>query len=123
MGVAAAGAASGPSSAPRSRATSAFTAGIGLLGHGFQYEQACSAVHVPVSFRKRLPAQLAGVSMAYYTRLEQGHVQDASLEILDAIARVLQLSEAERLHLTHLAGPKSARRRIWLGCASRPCSS
>ncbi|WP_107461518.1 MmyB family transcriptional regulator [Streptomyces sp. MA5143a] len=71
---------------------------VGLVDHS-RYRR------VPGLRREEL-AQLAGVSMAYYTRLEQGHVHNASLEILDAIARVLQLSEAESLHLTHLAGPK-----------------
>ncbi|MFE5813054.1 helix-turn-helix domain-containing protein [Streptomyces sp. NPDC056479] len=61
--------------------------------------------------RRRVPglrreelAQLAGVSVSYYTRLEQGHSQSASPEVLDAIARALQLDESERLHLHDLAG-------------------
>ncbi|MFC8432452.1 helix-turn-helix domain-containing protein [Streptomyces sp. NPDC057253] len=60
---------------------------------------------VPGLRREEL-AELAGVSLAYYTRLEQGHAQNASAEILDAIAGVLRLSEAERLHLADLAGPR-----------------
>ncbi|MGY0236366.1 helix-turn-helix transcriptional regulator [Longispora urticae] len=62
--------------------------------------------------RRRVPglrreelAQLAGVSVAYYTRLEQGNGQNVSVEILDAVARALRLDEAERAHLMHLARP------------------
>ncbi|MDI3408035.1 helix-turn-helix transcriptional regulator [Streptomyces cavernicola] len=68
--------------------------------------------------RRRVPglrreelAQLAGVSVAYYTRLEQGHGQNVSVEVLDAIARALQLSETEHAHLTHLAKPKQIRKK------------
>jgi transcriptional regulator with XRE-family HTH domain len=67
---------------------------------------------VPGLRREEL-AQLAGVSVAYYTRLEQGDGRNVSAEVLDSIARALRLSDAERAHLTHLAKPKdkpSARR-------------
>lgn len=65
---------------------------------------------VPGLRREEL-AQLAGVSLAYYTRLEQGHGQNVSAEILDAIARALRLDGTERAHLSHLAGPKPRKRR------------
>ncbi|MFS4103221.1 helix-turn-helix domain-containing protein [Streptomyces sp. PD-S100-1] len=68
--------------------------------------------------RRRVPglrreelAQLAGVSVAYYTRLEQGNGRNVSAEVLDAIARALRLSETEHAHLTHLAKPRQQRRR------------
>ncbi|WP_234437752.1 helix-turn-helix domain-containing protein [Streptomyces sp. WM6368] len=48
-------------------------------------------------------ASLAGVSVSYYTRLEQGQSLNASPQVLDAIARALRLEEAERLHLHNLA--------------------
>ncbi|MET9686711.1 helix-turn-helix transcriptional regulator [Streptomyces coeruleorubidus] len=64
---------------------------------------------VPGLRREEL-AQLAGVSVAYYTRLEQGNGQHVSAEVLDAIARALRLSEAERAHLTHLAKPKQKKK-------------
>ncbi len=61
--------------------------------------------------RRRVPglrrdelAQLAGVSESYYTRLEQGQSLNASLEVLDALARALRLDETERRHLHDLAG-------------------
>ncbi|MGW3438838.1 helix-turn-helix domain-containing protein [Streptomyces bacillaris] len=62
------------------------------------------ARRVPGLRREEL-AQLAGVSVAYYTRLEQGNGRNVSAEVLDAIARALRLSDAEHAHLTHLAKP------------------
>ncbi|MEV7492966.1 helix-turn-helix transcriptional regulator [Streptomyces sp. ARC12] len=59
---------------------------------------------VPGLRREEL-AQLAGVSVAYYTRLEQGNGRNVSAEVLDAIARALRLTDAESAHLTHLAKP------------------
>lgn len=65
--------------------------------------------------RRRVPglrreelAQLAGVSVAYYTRLEQGNGQNVSAEILESIATALRLSESERAHLFHLARARPA---------------
>lgn len=55
--------------------------------------------------RREELAQLAGVSTAYYTRLEQGHGENVSAAVLDAIARVLRLSPAEREHLLRLTRP------------------
>ncbi|MGW2521464.1 helix-turn-helix domain-containing protein [Streptomyces sp. NPDC001617] len=60
---------------------------------------------VPGLRREEL-AQLAGVSVNYYTRLEQGNGLNVSAEILDAISRALRLTDAEHAHLTHLAKPK-----------------
>ncbi|MGW4024530.1 helix-turn-helix transcriptional regulator [Streptomyces sp. NPDC005009] len=65
---------------------------------------------VPGLRREEL-AQLAGVSVAYYTRLEQGNGQNVSAEVLDSIARALRLTDAERSHLTHLAKPKRQKRK------------
>ncbi|MFI0237175.1 helix-turn-helix domain-containing protein [Streptomyces sp. NPDC016845] len=65
---------------------------------------------VPGLRREEL-AQLAGVSVAYYTRLEQGNGRNVSAEVLDAIARALRLSETEHAHLTHLAKPRQQRRK------------
>ncbi|GAA3715987.1 helix-turn-helix transcriptional regulator [Streptomyces tremellae] len=60
---------------------------------------------VPGLRREEL-AQLAGVSVAYYTRLEQGNAQNVSAGVLEAIARALRLSPAETQHLMHVAKPK-----------------
>ena len=54
---------------------------------------------------------LAGVSMTYYTRLEQGLSANASPSVLEAITRALQLNEAERAHLLDLATPTRPKRR------------
>ncbi|MFI9082085.1 helix-turn-helix transcriptional regulator [Streptomyces sioyaensis] len=64
---------------------------------------------VPGLRREEL-AMLAGVSVAYYTRLEQGHARNASTEVWDAIARVLRLDETERAHLLRLAQPRQSGR-------------
>ncbi|WP_328506225.1 helix-turn-helix transcriptional regulator [Streptomyces sp. NBC_00104] len=65
---------------------------------------------VPGLRREEL-AQLAGVSVAYYTRLEQGNGRNVSAEVLDAIARALRLNDAEHAHLTHLAKPKAHKKK------------
>ncbi|WP_433203615.1 helix-turn-helix transcriptional regulator [Nocardia sp. CA-107356] len=53
--------------------------------------------------RREELAQLAGVSVSYYTRLEQGQSGNASAAILDALAGALQLDEHEHEHLRRLA--------------------
>jgi transcriptional regulator with XRE-family HTH domain len=53
--------------------------------------------------RREELAQLAGVSVSYYTRLEQGLSRGASPEVLEAIARALGLDAHERDHLERLA--------------------
>ena len=53
--------------------------------------------------RREEVAMLAGVSIDYYTRLEKGNVAGVSDEVLGAVARALQLDEAERAHLFDLA--------------------
>lgn len=57
---------------------------------------------------------LAGISVEYYTRLERGNVAGVSEDVIEGIARALQLDEAERQHLVDLvraAGPTRAGRR------------
>ncbi|GAA0553129.1 helix-turn-helix domain-containing protein [Actinomadura livida] len=62
--------------------------------------------------RRRVPglrreelAQLAGVSVAYYIRLEQGTAEGVSAEVLDAVSRALRLDGDEHAHLHRLAHP------------------
>jgi transcriptional regulator with XRE-family HTH domain len=69
-----------------------------------------SDVGLPPGFRRRTPglrreevAQLAGVGVTWYTWLEQGRKINASVQVLDAIARTLKLDAAEREHLYRLA--------------------
>ena len=55
---------------------------------------------------------LAGVSVDYYTKMERGNLRGVSEGVLEALARGLQLDEAERAHLFDLAraaGPTSRR--------------
>lgn len=67
--------------------------------------------------RRRVPglrreelAQLAGVSVTYLTRLEQGQSTNASDAVVDALARALRLDPDERAHLFALARPAPVRR-------------
>src|SRR3954454_20232124 len=53
--------------------------------------------------RREEVAVLAGVSVPYYTRLERGDLAGASDSVLEALARALQLDDAERAHLFDLA--------------------
>jgi transcriptional regulator with XRE-family HTH domain len=53
--------------------------------------------------RREEVAVLAGVTVPYYTRLERGDMSGASQSVLGALARALQLDEAERAHLLDLA--------------------
>ncbi|MFJ7996549.1 helix-turn-helix transcriptional regulator [Streptomyces sp. NPDC096310] len=76
---------------------------VGIPSHGRHRR-------VPGLRREEL-AQLAGVSVAYYTRLEQGNGHNVSAEVLGSIARALRLTDAEHAHLTHLAKPTQQRRK------------
>jgi transcriptional regulator with XRE-family HTH domain len=65
---------------------------------------------LPGGGRRRVPglrreevAVLAGVSTEWYTRLEKGHISGVSEDVLEAVARALQLDEAERTYLFDLA--------------------
>jgi transcriptional regulator with XRE-family HTH domain len=53
--------------------------------------------------RREEVALLAGVGLTWYTWLEQGRPINASFQVLDAIARTLQMDEAERAHFYQLA--------------------
>ena len=64
--------------------------------------------------RREEVALLAGVSVDYYTRLERGNLSGVSESVLEALARALQLDDAERAHLFDLAraaGPPTTRSR------------
>jgi transcriptional regulator with XRE-family HTH domain len=60
---------------------------------------------VPGLRREEL-AMLAGVSVDYYVRLEQGRDLTPSESVLDALARALRLDDTERAHLFALARPQ-----------------
>ncbi|MCX5333556.1 helix-turn-helix transcriptional regulator [Streptomyces sp. NBC_00140] len=70
-------------------------------------------VGLPSHGRRRVPglrreevAQLAGVSVDYYIRLEQGRGPSVSDAVLDAVARVLRLDETEHAYLQAVARPR-----------------
>jgi transcriptional regulator with XRE-family HTH domain len=52
--------------------------------------------------RREEVALLAGISVEYYTQLERGNVRGVSEDVLDAVARALQLDDVERVHLVDL---------------------
>jgi transcriptional regulator with XRE-family HTH domain len=54
--------------------------------------------------RREEVAMLAGMSVDYVIRLEQGRSSQPSAQLLGALARALRLSDDERAHLFHLAG-------------------
>ncbi|MEV5956279.1 helix-turn-helix transcriptional regulator [Streptomyces sp. NPDC051987] len=73
-------------------------------------------VGLPSHGRRRVPglrreevAQLAGVSVDYYIRLEQGRGTSVSDAVLDAVARVLRLDETEHAYLRTVARPRKSR--------------
>ncbi|GAA3824743.1 helix-turn-helix transcriptional regulator [Nocardioides panacisoli] len=68
-------------------------------------------VGLPTGGRRRTPglrreevALLAGVGVTWYTWLEQGRDINASVQVLEAIARTLRMDSQERWHLFQLAG-------------------
>ncbi|QFY09934.1 helix-turn-helix domain-containing protein [Nonomuraea phyllanthi] len=65
---------------------------------------------IPIDSRRRVQglrreevAHLSGVSVDYYVRLEQGRATQPSEQVLDALARVLELDDTELCHLYRLA--------------------
>src|SRR5215472_13641091 len=67
-------------------------------------------VGLPVGRRRRTPglrreevAELAGIGVDWYIRLEQGRSVSPSAMTIDALARALRLSKAEHVHLRALA--------------------
>jgi transcriptional regulator with XRE-family HTH domain len=60
--------------------------------------------------RREEVALLAGISIEYYTRLERCDARGVSDDVLDALARALQLDDVERAHLTDLIRTANAGR-------------
>ncbi|MFJ7151529.1 helix-turn-helix transcriptional regulator [Streptomyces sp. NPDC100445] len=65
---------------------------------------------LPSGSRRRVPglrrsevAALADMSVEYYAKLERGNLAGVSPAVLEAVARALQLDDAERAHLLNLA--------------------
>jgi transcriptional regulator with XRE-family HTH domain len=70
--------------------------------------------------RREELSQLAGLSVSYYTSLEQGRAAHASAEVLRAIARALQLDEFEEIHLLDLGDAHRSRGQRRRRKAERP---
>lgn len=73
-------------------------------------------VGLPPGARRRTPglrreevAQLAGLSVDYYARIEQQRGPQPSPQLLASLARALRLTDDERDHLFHLAGHQPPR--------------
>lgn len=81
---------------------------VGLPGHGRR--------RVP-GLRREEVAQLAGVSVDYYIRLEQGRGPSVSDAVLDAVGRVLRLDDTEQEYLRSVARPAATRRKSASGPA------
>ncbi|MFC0109906.1 helix-turn-helix transcriptional regulator [Kibdelosporangium aridum] len=84
-------------------------------------------VGLPRTGRRRVPglrrdelARLAGVSVEYYTRLEQGRSPNVSESVLDAIGKALSLNETEREHLRILVRPTRRARPSPRGAHPKP---
>jgi transcriptional regulator with XRE-family HTH domain len=82
-------------------------------------------VGLPPGLRRRTPglrreevALLAGVGVTWYTWLEQGRPINVSAQVLDAVARTLQLENAEREHLYQLTEATPVR--SWAGSVIVP---
>ncbi|MGO1949530.1 MAG: helix-turn-helix transcriptional regulator [Mycobacteriaceae bacterium] len=89
-------------------------------------------VGLPDTGNRRVPglrrnevADLAGISVDYYAKLERGRIAGASSSVLESLARALELNDAERSHLYDLAraadgAPTSGRSRGRRGSRGRP---
>jgi hypothetical protein len=70
-----------------------------------------AAAGLPSGGQRRAPglrreelAMLAGISVDYVTRLEQGRAANPSEQVVEALGRALRVSPTEREHLFHAAG-------------------
>lgn len=87
------------------------TTGLGRALHAWRDRTKPAEVGLPDDGRRRAPglrreelALLAGLSVDYIVRLEQGRSTNPSPQVLSALARALRLATAEREHLFVLAG-------------------
>jgi len=90
---------------------SAGEASLGATIHAWRDRLSPAAAGLPAGRARRAAglrredlAELAGVSVDYIVRLEQGRATTPSAQVVSALARALQLSRAERDHLFRLAG-------------------
>lgn len=81
----------------RKRRAALTPADVGLMDYGTR--------RVP-GLRREEVAMLAGMSVTYYARLEQGQHVNASDAVIDSLAQALALTEVERKHLSDLSDGK-----------------
>ncbi len=84
---------------------------LGSLLRTWRDQVSPSAVGLPAGRHRRAPglrreelAALAGLSVDYLTRLEQGRAEHPSAQVVAALARALRLTPDEREHLYRVAG-------------------
>ncbi|WP_405163435.1 helix-turn-helix transcriptional regulator [Nocardia sp. NBC_01499] len=87
------------------------TAEFGRAVHRWRDKVTPETAGLPAGGQRRAPglrreelALLAGISVDYVTRLEQGRASNPSTQVVEALARALRLSADERAHLFRLAG-------------------
>ncbi|MFJ3641262.1 helix-turn-helix transcriptional regulator [Streptomyces sp. NPDC090108] len=87
------------------------TAELGAAIHRWRDRLSPGDAGLPTGGRRRAAglrreelAHLAGISVDYVTRLEQGRATNPSSQVVEALARALRLSAPERDHLYRLAG-------------------
>ncbi|MFF2813181.1 helix-turn-helix transcriptional regulator [Streptomyces sp. NPDC058000] len=73
--------------------------------------------------RREEVAQLAGISVDYYIRIEQGRAPAVSDSVLDAIARALRLSDGEVTYLRNVAMPRRRPADGAAGCVPGPAQT
>jgi transcriptional regulator with XRE-family HTH domain len=84
---------------------------LGRTLHAWRDRVTPAEAGLPTGGRRRAPglrreelALLAGLSVDYIIRLEQGRSDSPSVQVLTALSRALRLSDAERNHLFVVAG-------------------
>ncbi|MGV8873105.1 MAG: helix-turn-helix domain-containing protein [Rhodococcus sp. (in: high G+C Gram-positive bacteria)] len=87
------------------------TDGLGATIRSWRDRLSPDAVGLPIGRSRRAAglrredlADLAGISVDYVVRLEQGRAKTPSVQVVSSLARALQLTLPERDHLYRLAG-------------------
>ncbi|MGH8877501.1 MAG: helix-turn-helix transcriptional regulator [Stackebrandtia sp.] len=84
---------------------------FGRLVRGWRDRVSPEAAGLPLGGRRRVAglrreelADLAGISVDYLTRLEQGRADNPSAQIVEALCRALRVTDGDRRQLFHTAG-------------------
>ncbi|MCI2237304.1 helix-turn-helix transcriptional regulator [Paenibacillus sp. TRM 82003] len=102
---------------------------LGALLRSRRDQLTAADLGLPAGARRRSPglrreevAALSGVSVTWYTWLEQGRDTHPSRQVLDALARTLRLSDAEHAYVLSLAGHPAPRPSTTLAARTAPAS-